>query len=410
MAAHRRSGKTFATVNDLIRTALTCPLPRPRVYYIAPTYTQAKRIAWDYAKHFSRPIPGMKINEGELRIDYPNEGRLQLLGADNPDGARGIYADGVALDENAFMSPAMWQQIIRPALSDRKGRAIFISSVNGPNAFFDLYQMAADDPDWQRWLLKASETGIIDQDELESLRREMTEEDYAQEYECDFSVAIKGALFGKQMQELEEAGRLTTIPRDPGLQVQTAWDLGVSDPAAIWVFQQAGHETRWIDYIENTGVGLEYYINELDKRGYLNNGKPAIWPPDGAVREFGANGKSRQQIAAGLGMKTTLLPASREGDQVQALRQLLPKSVFDRQKCKPGIDAISQARREWNDKRKIFGASLLHDWASHGTKAAMYAALGIRPFKPGKMPIDAYDRNVRAQRRASSGASSAWAS
>ena len=399
VCAHRRAGKTVAVVNRLIESVFTCDKPRPRVYYIAPTYTQAKRIAWDYAKHYSRSLPGIKINESELRIDYPNEGRFQLLGADNPDGARGIYADDVGIDEYAFMSPLIWTQIIRPALSDRKGRAVFISSVNGPNAFYDLYCQAAADESWQRWMLKASETGIIADDELKALKREMPDDDYRQEYECDFSVAIKGALFGTLMQEAEDEGRIMKVPFDPGLPVQTWWDLGVADPSAIWVTQQSGGETRCIDYIENTGIGLEDYIAELRKRGYMDNPTPAVWPHDGAQREFGLNGASRQDTAAKLGLKTQVLANTPEGDQVQAARVLLPKCVFDREKTEAGRAALSQARREYNEKRKIFGPKMLHDWASHGTKAFMYGALAVRPqLRPQRQ---------RAQRRRA-GSATSW--
>ena len=380
MAAHRRAGKTVAAVNRLIRSALTCQLPRPRVGYIAPTYTQAKRIAWDYAKHYSAPIPGVSINESELRIDYPNGARLQLFGAENVDGIRGQYFDDVTLDEYAFMAGQVWYQVVRPALSDRRGRAAFISSVNGQNAFHKLYQDAADKDDWWRQLIRASESGIIADEELAALKRDMPEDDYRQEYECDFTVATKGALFATLMQQAEEAGRVMRVPYDPSLPVVTAWDLGVADPAAIWVAQPAGYEVRLIDYIEGSGAGLDFYVDELRTRGYRNM-QPAIWPHDGAVREFGSGGKSRQEIARSLGLDTTLLPNTREGDQVQAARMLIPRCVFDRAKCAAGIDALQNARRDMNEKRRVLTPNMLHDWASHGAKAFMYLALGMKAAK-----------------------------
>lgn len=374
---------TVAVVNRLIKSALTCPLARPRVGYVAPTYTQAKRIAWDYAKHYSAPIPGVTINESELRIDYPNEGRFQLYGAENVDSIRGQYFDDAGIDEYAFMAPTVWERVIRPALSDRKGRAVFISSVNGQNAFYRMYQDAADASDWYREIMRASETGIIDDEELAALRRDMPEDDYRQEYECDWLVATKGALFAEQVQGLEDQqpSRMTTIPYDLSLPIVTAWDLGVADPAAIWVAQVAGYEVRLIDYIEGSGAGLDFYIHELKERGYRNL-EEAIWPHDGAVREFGSGGKSRQQLAADLGLRTRLLPNTLEGDQVQAARLLLPRCVFDRRKCAAGIDALKNARREVDEKRRILRPKMLHDWASHGAKSFMYLALGLK--QPGK--------------------------
>jgi len=172
------------------------------------------------------------------------------------------------------------------------------------------------------------------------------------------------------MQQAEEAGRIMRVPYDPSLPVVTAWDLGVADPAAIWVAQPAGYEVRLIDYIEGSGAGLDFYIDELSQRGYRNM-QPAIWPPDGAVREFGSGGKSRQELASGLGLQTLLLPPSREGDQVQAARLVLPRCVFDREKCRPGIEALQNARRDMDDKLRVLRPNILQDCASHGAKALM---------------------------------------
>jgi len=146
LVAHRRCGKTVAAVNDLIRDAMTIDRENVRVGYIAPYYNQAKSIAWDYAKHYSMAIPGIKINESELRIDYPNGARLRLFGADNYDSMRGLYFDAVVLDEPADFPMNAWQTVIRPALADRKGRATFIGTPKGKNEFWETYHMAKEDP------------------------------------------------------------------------------------------------------------------------------------------------------------------------------------------------------------------------------------------------------------------------
>jgi phage terminase large subunit len=128
IVAHRRAGKTVACVIDLIDHCLRCPLERPRVAYIAPYYKQAKSVAWDYVKNFSRQIPGAVINESDLRVDYPNGGRIKLYGADDPDALRGMYFDAVVLDEYADMRPRFFPEVLRPALADRKGLATFIGT------------------------------------------------------------------------------------------------------------------------------------------------------------------------------------------------------------------------------------------------------------------------------------------
>jgi phage terminase large subunit len=193
IVAHRRAGKTVACVMDQIDAALRCPLPNPRTAYIAPLYKQAKDVAWTYAKEFTNAIPGVAVNESELRIDFPNGGRFRLYGADNPDALRGIYLDDCVLDEFADMRPRFLPTVIRPALSDRKGRLTVIGTPKGHNEFFDTYESAKVDPEWFYLMLRASETGLVDADELVSAAKLMSEAQYAQEYECSFEAAIEGS-------------------------------------------------------------------------------------------------------------------------------------------------------------------------------------------------------------------------
>lgn len=148
MVAHRRAGKTVACVNELIKGALTCTLPDPRFAYVAPYYAQAKDVAWQYLKQYTSVIPGMSANESELRVDLPGGRRIRLYGAENYDRMRGLYLDGVVLDEYADMDPRVWPQVIRPALSDRRGWAAFIGTPKGRNSFYDLFDAAGKSPEW----------------------------------------------------------------------------------------------------------------------------------------------------------------------------------------------------------------------------------------------------------------------
>lgn len=183
VVCHRRFGKTLWAINHLIMRAMTTG-NAGRFAYFAPFLKQAKSIAWDYLKHFSRPIPGITINETELRIDYPNGSRIRLLGADNPDSQRGVYLDGVMLDEYAQMQPSLFTEILRPALSDRKGWAVFLGTPKGRGLFYDLYTKACADPDWIAALYRADETNILDPEELASARAMMSEDEFSQEYLC----------------------------------------------------------------------------------------------------------------------------------------------------------------------------------------------------------------------------------
>jgi phage terminase large subunit len=124
VVAHRRMGKTVSAINQLIKSAIECSRERPRFAYIAPTYSQAKRVAWDYLLHYTRPL-GAEANIAEMRVDFWDR-RIQLYGSDNPDSLRGQYFDGVILDEIADQNPKIWNEIVRPALADRQGWAMFI--------------------------------------------------------------------------------------------------------------------------------------------------------------------------------------------------------------------------------------------------------------------------------------------
>ena len=136
---HRRFGKTVCILNHLIKAALIHPLPNPRFAYVAPTYKQAKSIAWDYIKQFTAKIPGTKYNETELRCDLPNGSRITLLSSENAESIRGIFLDGVCIDETAQVDPKLWNEILRPALSDRKGFCYFIGTPAGMQNFFTKY-------------------------------------------------------------------------------------------------------------------------------------------------------------------------------------------------------------------------------------------------------------------------------
>ena len=183
LVCHRRWGKTVLAVNALTLAALRCSRKAPRYAYIAPLFKQAKAVAWDYLRYYAGCIPGAKFNESELRCDLPNGARISLYGADNPDALRGIYLDGVVLDEVAQMSMRVWTEIIRPALADRKGWALFIGTPKGRDEFCDLYESALNDPSWYAAMFRASETGLLDAEELSAMRREMHPDEYEQELE-----------------------------------------------------------------------------------------------------------------------------------------------------------------------------------------------------------------------------------
>jgi phage terminase large subunit len=373
--AHRRAGKTVADINELVIGATKCRLPNPRFAYIAPQLNQAKDIAWTYLKEYVAFIPGVKTNESELWVELPGGSRIRIYGADNPDRLRGIYLDGAVLDEFGDMDPTIWTQVIRPALSDRKGWACFIGTPKGKNTFHRLWVEAENDPDWTRLMLKASETGILDDKELIDARKMMSVDEFAQEYECSFEAAVRGAYYAHEMNDAEEKGRITSVPYDPRLLVHTAWDLGMSDSTVVWFVQTVGREIRFIDVLKGEGVGLDWYARQLKDKGYLYGTHHL--PHDVAVRELGT-GKSRLEVLHSLGISDVkVIPAMPVADGIQATRMLLPTCYFDKVACKVGIEALRMYRREYDDKRQEFRTNPLHDWTSHFADAARYFAVGF---------------------------------
>lgn len=367
IVAHRRCGKTVACVNDLIKRAVVEKKERGRYAYIAPFYSQAKQVAWEYLKYFSAPIQIEEPRESDLSVKVMGESVIRLYGADNPNTLRGMYFDGVVLDEFGDMKPSMWAEVIRPALSDRKGWAVFIGTPKGKNAFWEVWDRARKAPDEFAVMLKASQTGIISQEELDDARRSMTEDQYAQEYECSFEAAIQGAIYGVWMREALEAGRICTVAYNPALPVHTSWDLGFDDSTAIWFWQITFGEIRLIDYYESNGHGVPHYTDLIKSKGYTYG---RHWVPHDAANELmAAGGRSIVNQMWEAGVKASIIPATSQQNSIEATRMTLPRCWFDEAKCAQGIEALRQYQFEFDEDKKTFKSKPRHDWASHGSDA-----------------------------------------
>lgn len=376
--AHRRAGKTVARINKLIKAAAICKEQDPRFAYLAPYFVQAKDIAWLYLKRYVQPIidnVGGKVNEGELSIQFGhNQATIRLYGADNADRLRGLYFDGIVCDEAQDIRPSVLTQIILPALADRKGWLDLSGTPKGwANLLGETYKRAKGDPDWFVQVLRASETGILDAGELAHLKASMPQNEYEQEMECSFDAAITGAYYAAELEKAERDGRIGRVPVDPMLKVQTYWDLGISDSTSIWFAQVTGREIRLIDYYEASGHGLDHYARVLSEKGYFYGDHWA--PHDIQVRELGT-GKSRLEVAAGLGITFRITPNIGLKDGIDALRMTLPRCYIDANKCASGIDALRQYREKQDEKRGI-SLGPLHDWTSHAADAARYMAVAL---------------------------------
>lgn len=371
--AHRRAGKTVACINDLIRGAITCKQREPRFAYVAPYFSQAKDVAWSYVKRYTAPIPGCDVNESELRVDLPNKGRIRLYGADNFERLRGIYLDGVVLDEFGDMDPRAWQEVIRASLADRQGWAVFIGTPKGLNHFADQWEAALRDEAWFTLKLRASETGLIPQSELDDARKAMSEDQYLAEFECSFEASVVGSYFGREMQAADHDGRITRVPYQPEIAVDTWWDLGVADATSVWFSQTVGREIHIIDYLENSGEGLPWYARQLQAKGYVYGTHNA--PHDIQVRELGS-GRSRLETARALGIPFKVVPNLPKQDQIDAGRSFIARCWFDRENTARGRLALVSYHKSWDEKRRVFSTNPVHDWASHPADAWMYLSVG----------------------------------
>jgi len=372
VVAHRRMGKTVSAINHLIKDALLNQKEAPRYAYIAPTYGQAKRVAWDYLVKYAEPLGGTS-NISELRVDFWGR-RIQLFGSDNPETLRGQYFDGVILDEIGDQNPKIWTDVCRPSLVDRQGWCLFIGTPKGHNHFKELRDRAKTEDGWGLLEFKASETGVVDETELKAAKNEMGESKFRQEFECSFDAPIEGSYYGEMLNELEDKKHMQEIPREELSRTFTAWDLGMGDSTSIWVAQLVGTEVRLLDYYENHGVGLDHYVKWIKDNDYTK--AEHILPHDVRVRELGT-GKSRLEMLEDSGLEVKIAPRMGLDDGIQAVRRLLPRCWFNVPKVQNGLNCLRNYRRDYDEKRKIFFERPLHDWSSHGSDSFRYLALGL---------------------------------
>lgn len=394
MVAHRRAGKTVACIADLVLEAICTKKQDARYAYIAPQYNQAKDIAWVYVKRLTADIPLVTYNEAELRANLPNGAQVRLYGADNPDRLRGMYLDGVILDEHADMRPRVWGEIVRPMLADRKGWAAFIGTPKGHNEFYRVWQEADDD--WFKLCLRGSESGLIDSQELDAMRKSMTEDQYEQEVECSFEAAIQGAILGRYMTRAEAEGRLNDCEYDPdGAPIEISSDIGFHDTAAWWFWQPKFNGFSLIDYDESNGLDADEWCDRLRQRiGNRKLGK--IWlPHDARSKTFAAKHTAEEVFWKAFGIASVaIVPQTSKTDRINAARILIERCEFNLKACFQGIEALKQWRFKWDDDRKEFSKEPEHDWASHPGDGFSYGAQIMRERvlpkekEPVKFPLD----------------------
>ncbi len=400
LVAHRRAGKTVAAVNELIRAAAVCASAMPLFAYIAPYRSQAKSVAWEYLKHYARPILA-SVNESDLYVDLVNGARIRLFGADNADAMRGLGFDGLFLDEYADFKPSVWGSILRPALSDKQGWCVFSGTPKGKNQFWDIYSTAQRIPsEWFCLELPASVSKLLPEGELSAAKAQLSPDQYMQEYECSFEAAILGAYYGTEMREATEQGRVTKVNYDNNVPVHTAFDLGYRDDTAVWFYQVIRDEVHIIDYYAVSGANIDEIAANILSRPY-NFGKHYL-PHDARAKTLAAAGKSViEQLAVHFGINSlAIVPDLSVQDGIQAVRKVLPQCWFDADKCSEGIEALRQYQREYDEDKKAFRQTPRHDWCSHPADAFRMLSIAWRSEPRVRQPDTAKPLMVGEQNTA----------
>jgi hypothetical protein len=390
LVCHRRAGKTVASINDIIRRALDENKENARYAYIAPYYAQAKNIAWDYLTRYAEPAT-VKANQSELWVELVNGAKIRLFGADNPDALRGLYLDGVVLDEYADMKPRIWGEIVRPLLTDRQGWATFIGTPKGHNGFWEVYNEAIKSPNWYTKTLRADQSGLLPREELLDAQASMSANQYEQEFLCSFEAAILGAYYGQEMRRLTDLGQVTNVEYDPMFKVFTAWDLGYSDSTSIWFFQVIHGEIRVLEYFEAHGQAVPFYAGVINSKDYEYD--THFLPHDARAKTMASGGKSTiEQLSDKIPLESLkIVPNLSVQDGIQASRMALTRAWFDIEKCEQGIECLRQYQREYDDDKKMFRDKPRHDWASHGADAFRMLAVAWKEQEK----IEAIDKPIR---------------
>jgi hypothetical protein len=428
--AHRRFGK-----DDLALHWTACAAHQRigTYWHMLPEGEQVRKAIWEAVNPYTgrRRIDDAfpkelrdTTRENEMFIRFKSGSTWQALGSDNYRSLVGTPPIGLVFSEWSKAHPGAWAYLA-PILVENGGWMIAITTPEGRNHSYAMHQMAQADPLWFSQIITvrdnirmceaAGVTPPITLESVEAQRREYHalfgeaagDALIEQEYFCSFSAAILGAYWGRELSELEQAGRLCALDRIEGLPVHTAWDIGVDDAMAVWVFQHGPGFTHILDYVEASGYGFDFFTNWLRERDYVPrrarngdiHGNDYV-PHDAKQRMPTARGaRTRIQELIELKRNPVLVPDHKLMDRVTAGRQLLKRAWFDAERCDVGLTALRAYQAEWDAINRVFRKTPKHNWASHGSDAFGYLAIAIgisdvpKPAEADKQPAGALTVN-----------------
>ncbi len=378
LVAHRRAGKTVAVVNDIVEKATYNTRDNPRYGYVAPLLRQAKDIAWQYLKDAAAPF-NPRINESGLFVELqalPNLPRITIYGADNPDSFRGMYFDGIALDEFGNIKLSIWKEVILPALIDRRGWAVFMGTPNGPNHFRDMWYENVKREDWFTDFLPVTATGIIPEEELAMMKTIMDPEQFLQEMMCSFEASVRGAIYARQMEATQNEHRIGNFTPQRDIPVNVVADLGYRDLTTLGFFQE---RPDGILVAHTHGDNLKpishyiQYIKDYFKKNRLRPGK--IWLPHDARARNLQTGRSTVEIFVSSDLRPSIVPELSLQDGIAATRELFPLYYFNEAETEDVILALKTYHRKYDEDRKVYTDEPVHDWSSHYADMIRYMSL-----------------------------------
>lgn len=389
MVWHRRAGKDEVCLH----WTATQAVQKPGTYWhMLPEASQARKAIWEainphtglrrIKEVFPSPIVET-LREQEMMIRLKNGATWQVVGSDNFDSLVGSPPIGIVFSEWAIANKEAWAYL-RPILAENGGWAIFNTTPRGQNHAEVMCRSAAESPEWYAEVLNAKETGVFTLEQLAEEKAEMIREYgedvgtalFEQEYFCSFTAAVIGAYYGKEIGRLESQGRITSVPHDPAYPVCTTWDLGLDDNLSVWLFQEIGMEVRFLEHVSIIGAVPEM-MKELKERPYTFG--TCYLPHDAEPRSI-ASGKSIKEVIESLGFhETVIAPRGEVEHGINAVRQLLPKCMFDAKGCERGLHALRNYQREFNRQTHEYKARPKHDWASHPADSLRTYATAKRP-------------------------------
>jgi phage terminase large subunit len=426
---HRRAGKSTSLLNHHLRYALDDDLEKTRLNYLNPSFSvgelhkllrnriywhgmptaaQARLTgAWRALKEISSPVPGIKTNETYMSVRYPNNAEIQIVGLDDPDAKRGPGLSGLSLDEYSQIMPNAFGEVLSKSLADHLGYCVFSGTIKGQDQLYQVYKAAEHDPAWfALWqnidVSLATESGAtitalrqaMEDDRKLVAQGLMTQAEFDQEWYLSHEAAIKGSFYADYLSSARKEGRIGRVPYDPGLPVDTDWDLGI-DAMAVWFSQSTrSGEVRLIDYYEDVGGGLDTAIKAL--RGqYPNpsnrddiaqaNARRARymygqhWGPHDIRTTEISTGKTRQAFAFGLGVTFQVTPKMDLDDGIPATQAFMSRCYWDEPNCVIGLNRLLNYRRRYDQRYGVFTATPIHDLNSHGADALRGLAVRHRP-------------------------------